>query len=104
MLCDGVVVVVCEGVVAVPPVTLGLPGEIEGVPCVALGLPLVAAPPGAVPVVAPAAVPVCVPVEVVPVVPVCAAATPIARAKANPVSKLLRMRPPRFDLKTSLTL
>jgi hypothetical protein len=94
VLCDGVVVVVCEGVVALP-VTLGVPGVTEGVPWVVVGLPLVAAPPGAVPVVAPAAVPVCVPV-VVPVLGVCAAATPKAVANTNPVSKLLRMRPPRF--------
>lgn len=86
VLCDGVVVVVCEGVVVLP-VTLG-------VPWVAVGLPLVTAPPGAVPVFAPAAVPVCVPV-VVPVLGVCAAATPKAVANMNPVSKLLRMRPPR---------
>jgi hypothetical protein len=89
----GVVVVDCEGVT---PVELGIPGVVEGLVCVADGLPMVPAPPGVV-----AVVPGCAPV--VPVLPgapavpvpapvVCAAATPIAKVNANEANKLFFMR------------
>ena len=94
VVCEGVVVVVWEGVVVVVPVTLGVPVVAEPVPvtdpvpCVTPGVPVVAVPPGVAEVV-----PLCVPV--VPVAPVvlvpvvCAAATPIASAKANDASSVL---------------
>lgn len=87
----GVVVVDCEGVT---PVELGIPGVVEGLVCVADGLPTVPAPPGVV-----AVVPGCVlvvlpgaPAVPVPEPAVCAAATPMATVRANEANKIFFMK------------
>ena len=84
----GVVVVVCEGVtpvaLGVPVVADGLVWVADGVVWVVEGMPVVAAPPGVVPVV-----------PVVPVLPgapvVCAAATPMASMSMKDAHKVLFM-------------
>jgi hypothetical protein len=89
----GVVVVDCEGVT---PVELGVPGIVDGLVCVADGVPTVPAPLGVV-----AVVPGCVlGVPVVPGAPavpvpepvVCAAATPMATVNANEANKIFFMK------------
>ena len=85
----GVVVVDCEGVT---PVELGIPGVVEGLVCVADGLPTVPAPPGVVDVV-PGVVAVVPALPEAPAVPVpepvvCAAATPMATVSANEANKI----------------